>query len=984
VPKLNAAQIGVFNRIAPPGTFLNVAPIRMSQLNPITISDDEEDQVVHQLDDQISDSEDELSREDPSNIPPAPLSRIKLEPVEVNDAETTVASDAAARSPISLGKSAELEAKARLQEHDPASKPKTPARFLEQEAMIRRIQGVLPYESRAAIIEQLKKHGNEDDIVAALLDKSHAVDSAVAPDDELAPSPEKGIAKPRIQKAGNLSKKGVDGHKSLAQKLNLLDDDRKRSSSPVTEPSTEQPSRDPSVEPATKRRRLRQGLRPTPKTELIEISSDESTNEAEKEIIEISSDEESERDATPEPEDNSLLNYINVCDANQLADLGNVSPEDAGIIIDQRPFASLDEIREVRNPGDPQLGRKVSRKRPIGDKIVDACVDMWNGLAAVDRLVHKCKTLGALVKEGMTELNLTSNGLEVVATGDSRVDSGVGTPTSSPPGARLEKPSNMADDLTLKDYQVVGLNWLNLIYSKGLSGILADDMGLGKTCQVVSFISHLVDTGVEGVHLIVVPGSTMENWTREFQRFSPQLQVYPYHGLQGERKRMQKVIQRTLRHIDVVVTTYDMAQNKDDNKFLRSLEPCTAIYDEGHMLKNKTSQRYKMLMKINTPWRLLLTGTPLQNNLQELISILGFIMPTLFYQIEGDLDFIFKQQAKDSVLQGSTAKLLSSQRVERAREMMAPFILRRKKEQVVKHLPPKICKVVYCDMTPRQKSAHDEYTALHLAALQRNDATAHQENHLMNSRKAAIHPLLFRYLYSDDDIEEMHKLVPKTGKFRARSNIAIKDELLWWSDYKIHKLCRETSALAKFRLSNDEWMDSGKVTKLLEVLAANDKEGSRTLLFSQFTGVMDILEWVFEKEDIAFCRLDGDTPIADRQALIDRFAGDETIKVFMLSTRAGGVGINLACANKVVIFDASFNPHDDIQAENRSHRIGQTRDVEVVRLVTAGTIEERIYALGQSKLALDRLVSSKRAEEMALEMVGAMMREGAAAGAAAE
>jgi SWI/SNF-related matrix-associated actin-dependent regulator 1 of chromatin subfamily A len=174
-------------------------------------------------------------------------------------------------------------------------------------------------------------------------------------------------------------------------------------------------------------------------------------------------------------------------------------------------------------------------------------------------------------------------------------------------------------------------------------------------------------------------------------------------------------------------------------------------------------------------------------------------------------------------------------------------------------------------------------------------------------------------------------------------------------------------------------MDSGKVAKLVELVKKFSAEDSRTLVFSQFTMVLDILESVFESEEIKFCRLDGSTSIAQRQEYIDEFHNNKSLQVFMLSTKSGGTGINLACANKVIIFDSSFNPHDDIQAENRAHRVGQTREVEVIRLVTSDSIEEQIHRLGRSKLALDHLVSGmdeKVADEKGMALVEKMLLGG--------
>ena len=174
-------------------------------------------------------------------------------------------------------------------------------------------------------------------------------------------------------------------------------------------------------------------------------------------------------------------------------------------------------------------------------------------------------------------------------------------------------------------------------------------------------------------------------------------------------------------------------------------------------------------------------------------------------------------------------------------------------------------------------------------------------------------------------------------------------------------------------------MNSGKVDKLCELLKKFKENGDRTLIFSQFTLVMDILEYVLETINMGFFRLDGRTNVEDRQSILDAFYEQTDIPVFMLSTKAGGAGINLACANKVIIFDSSFNPQEDVQAENRAHRVGQTREVEVIRLVTKGTIEEQIYALGQTKLALDQrvvgddLADSKRSEEVGMKVVEDMM-----------
>jgi SWI/SNF-related matrix-associated actin-dependent regulator 1 of chromatin subfamily A len=237
-------------------------------------------------------------------------------------------------------------------------------------------------------------------------------------------------------------------------------------------------------------------------------------------------------------------------------------------------------------------------------------------------------------------------------------------------------------------------------------------------------------------------------------------------------------------------------------------------------------------------------------------------------------------------------------------------------------------------------------------------------NVMMKLRQAAIHPLLFRHRYNDAKIKQMSKACLKEEMFAESNPDIIYEELQLYQDYQCHQLATKyPGALKKYQLKDNEWLDSGKVHALLNLLKQYKQNGDRALVFSQFTSVMDILGWVFDDHDINFMRMDGSTPIAERQSLMDVFYQDESIQLFMISTKSGGAGINLACANKVIIFDSSFNPQDDIQAENRAHRVGQTREVEVVRLVTKDTVEEQIYALGVSKLELDKLVQGEDAED---------------------
>ena len=773
--------------------------------------------------------------------------------------------------------------------------------------------------------------------------------------------------------------------------------------------------------PQKPRRRLVQGRRQQPSTVPTTVKESSPLPRH----VPLGSDSDSAVALEPDDEtelDGKVLNFFNTCSVPDLVDIAAITEEVAAVLLSQKPFRTLNEIREISSDVSSGTKRRTTKK-PIGDKIVDKCLEMWTGYEAVDELVKRCEGLGRPVAEemkkwGVDVFGATKDGeLDLVSfdqlsnksdSESSMRDSGIGTPTSVTVSADedeegvIKKPFNdisgqskqrfspqpsiMAEGVVLKDYQIVGVNWLSLLFDKKLSCILADDMGLGKTCQVIAFLANILEKGVKGPHLVVVPGSTLENWLREFSVFCPKLSVTPYYAGQKERFGVREQIQDSIGDLNVIVTTYNMAKQKDDNRFLRSLKPIVCVYDEGHILKNSKSAGYDQLMRIPAQFRLLLTGTPLQNNLGELASLLGFILPSVFNEHNEELEYIFSHKAKTT--NDSHAALLSIQRINRARSMMTPFVLRRKKHQVLKHLPTKTRRVEYCELFESQSEIYESERKKALQVIE--DRTAKKtgikdtSNIMMALRKASIHPLLFRRLYTDKILAKMSKACLKEDEFHDRNIDLVYEDMTVMTDFELHAFCeRYPKTMTPFLLQNDEWMDSGKVSKLCSLLTAFKENGDRALVFSQFTMVMNILEAVLETLGIRFFRLDGQTRIDERQDMIDQFYEDPDITVFLLSTKAGGAGINLACANKVVIFDSSFNPQDDIQAENRAHRVGQTREVEVVRLVTTGTIEEQIHALGETKLALDDRVAGEvtdevddnRAEKMGAKKVEAMMFE---------
>lgn len=876
---------------------------------------------------------------------------------------------------------------------------------------VERMRRVMPQKSIKACMQALlMNRGNYDDALDHLANtEEHDLNGRVdLSDDELALNKRTSPiapAKQQIKARGKIQDKwaAMRPENRIAPKAHaqLPDEDskprRRLIRGPKSRVSSPSPGRS-ATPPKKKPSRLIHGRKqPSPEPSEPEAS--------------MSDDSDSGVEAVPEGDgalETKLLRFFNTCDVLDLADIAAITEDVARIIISNRPFALLDEVRAVTAPttertSKPKGSRGRKNPKPIGDKIVDKSMDMWVGYEAVDSLVAKCEALGKPIASEMKkwgvdifgkrdgELELTS-----IDPGASH-DSGIGTPSSQRSeddsdgpaiGARknrfISQPGIMREDLKMKDYQIVGINWLSLLFEKELSCILADDMGLGKTCQVIAFLAHLFEKGIKGPHLIVVPSSTIENWLREFQKFCPTLSVMPYYAGQAERAVIRETIEDNRDSINVIVTTYTIAKAKVDAHFLRNMDFTVCVYDEGHMLKSSTSVLYEKLIRIPARFRLLLTGTPLQNNLQELASLLGFILPKVFQERKEELQNIFSNKAK--TVDESHSALLSAQRIERAKSMLKPFVLRRKKHQVI-DLPAKISKVEYCELNESQRGIYEheqEEVRKLLADRAAGKKTGNKSaNILMKLRQAAIHPLLYRRHYNDTTLSRMAKACLKEEQWSLSNPDIIFEELQAYNDFECHTMCvNNPKSLGKFALKNNEWMDSGKVDKLCDLLKRFKENGDRTLIFSQFTMVMDILEHVLENQHIGFVRLDGRTNVEDRQSILDAFYERTEIPVFLLSTKAGGAGINLACANKVVIFDSSFNPQEDVQAENRAHRVGQTRDVEVIRLVTKDTIEEQIYALGQTKLALDQAVAgedaaeSKKSEEAGMKAVEDMLIAG--------
>jgi SWI/SNF-related matrix-associated actin-dependent regulator of chromatin subfamily A member 5 len=454
---------------------------------------------------------------------------------------------------------------------------------------------------------------------------------------------------------------------------------------------------------------------------------------------------------------------------------------------------------------------------------------------------------------------------------------------------------------TMRDYQVAGLNWLISLHENGISGILADEMGLGKTLQTISFLGYLRHImGTTGPHLIIVPKSTLDNWKREFARWTPEVNVLV---LQGAKEERQQLINDRLvdENFDVCITSYEMILR--EKAHLRKFAWEYIIIDEAHRIKNEESSLAQVIRMFNSRNRLLITGTPLQNNLHELWALLNFLLPDVFGDAEAfDQWFSGQDRDQDTVVQ-------------QLHRVLRPFLLRRVKSDVEKSLLPKKEVNVYIGMADMQVKWYQKILEKDIDAV--NGAGGKREsktrllNIVMQLRKCCNHPYLF---------EGAEPGPPYTT-----------DEHLVYN--------------------------AGKMIVLDKLLKRMQKQGSRVLIFSQMSRLLDILEDYCVFRGYKYCRIDGSTAHEDRIAAIDDYnrPGSEKF-VFLLTTRAGGLGINLTSADIVVLYDSDWNPQADLQAMDRAHRIGQTKQVVVYRFVTDNAIEEKVLERAAQKLRLDQLV----------------------------
>ena len=464
----------------------------------------------------------------------------------------------------------------------------------------------------------------------------------------------------------------------------------------------------------------------------------------------------------------------------------------------------------------------------------------------------------------------------------------------------------------MRSYQLEGLNWMIRLRANGINGILADEMGLGKTLQSISVVAYMREfQNTTGPHLVMVPKSTLSNWCNEFKRWCPIVKVCRFHGSKDDREAMIKDVLKPgvlheERDWDVIITTYEIVNL--ERAALCKIAWNYLIIDEAHRLKNEASQFSTTVRLLQTNHRLLLTGTPLQNNLHELWALLNFLLPDVFESSEQFDDWfnldVDDTEAKQRII-GQLHKLLR------------PFMLRRLKADVEKSLPPKTETILFTGMSAVQKQLYKQVLLRDIdmingaSSSSSNGARTAILNIVMQLRKCCNHPYLF------PGVED-----------------------------------RSLDPMGEHLVEN-----CGKMVLLDKLLKKMKERDHRVLIFSQMTRMIDILEDYCISMSYKYCRIDGNTTYEEREDRIAEFNRENSDTfIFVLSTRAGGLGINLQTADTVILYDSDWNPQADLQAQDRAHRIGQKKPVTVFRLVTDETVEVKVVERAQQKLKLDAMV----------------------------
>ena len=450
---------------------------------------------------------------------------------------------------------------------------------------------------------------------------------------------------------------------------------------------------------------------------------------------------------------------------------------------------------------------------------------------------------------------------------------------------------------SLREYQKVGVQWLRMLDYYGLGGILADDMGLGKTVQLLCVICAYKDNGGKKPCLVVCPSSLCLNWQNEAEKFTIGMQSIVVHGTLEERKNQIASIP----NYDIVITSYELLKRDIEEYKKYDFKFKYIIADEAQYIKNNNTQNAKAIKNISAETRFALTGTPIENSLSELWSIFDFIMPGYLFGYRK-----FKELYETPIIKEGNEVAMN-----KLKKLIEPFVLRRIKGEVLTELPDKMVSVLNSQMVDEQRNIYLSY----LAKAKKNAMEEIQENGIEKSQ-IKILALLTR----------------------------------------LRQICCHPS------LFIDNYKgESGKLNQCIEIVKDAIQSGHKILLFSGYTAMFEIIEKELQKENIEFLKLTGQTKVSERINLVDEFNSNPNKKLFLISLKAGGTGLNLVGADVVIHYDPWWNLSAENQATDRTYRIGQKRNVQVYKLITKNSIEEKIYELQKRKETLiDSMLSTNQ------------------------
>lgn len=553
----------------------------------------------------------------------------------------------------------------------------------------------------------------------------------------------------------------------------------------------------------------------------------------------------------------------------------------------------------------------------------------------------------------------------------------------------------------LRQYQSEGFTWLKTLYENGVNGILGDEMGLGKTIQCIAMLAHMVSMGVPGPFIVCAPLSTLPNWYSEFKRFAPKVPVILYHGDREERTRLRMKmykkypIKKDVEVQPVVITSYEITMR--DRKLLGSFEWKYLIVDEGHRIKNTHCRLIRELRLYRNTHRLLLTGTPLQNNLSELWSLLNFLLPEIFddlgsFEAWFDVERLSGSKSDEEIVKEEQQMNILSM----LHQILTPFMLRRLKQDVELNIPPKKEILVYAPLTKIQQEFYSsliDHTILQRLKSKQNVEKKVEVNEKGrpvrgSSKKKINYKLMMEDASDTAELKRTEKAIEKDEEDLSAWITAVNDQMkqntldpakdvvvatsqvtikLRNVMMQLRKCCNHPYLLeypldpstGNFKVDEDIVKKSGKMQLLDRMLKELKARGHKVLIFSQFTTMLDIIEDYCGLRSYNYQRLDGSCNVESRQESMATFNKDPEMFLFLLSTRAGGLGINLVAADTVIIYDSDWNPQCDLQAQDRCHRIGQTKPICVYRFVTANTIDQRIVERAAAKRKIEKMVIHK-------------------------